>query len=245
MNHRYGQSPATPIYVHIRETLRQRIVSGALRPHEQIESEHAISTRFNASRVTVRHALKDLEHEGLIFRVHGKGSFVSQPKAKQDITHLRGLAESMRLTGHETFSRILQLDSVPCPAPVAEKLGCAVGAEVTLLKRIRYLDRQAVALDSTYLPVDHLRTLRSVDLVLRDLYDVLQNECKEAVTFADMSIAARLADAATAAELDIRPNDAVLQIVRVTRRADGSPIDVEYVDFRGDSFSYQLRVEKE
>jgi GntR family transcriptional regulator len=233
------------MYVQIREALRHRIISGELRPHDQIESEHAISALFNASRVTVRHALKDLEHEGLIFRVHGKGSYVSKPKIMQDITRLRGLAESMRMAGHETLNRVLGLELVPCPAAVAEKLRCAVGVEVVNLRRLRYLNRQPVSLDSTYLPALHLRTLQSVDLNSRDLYDVLQNECEESISFADMSIDARLADAETAAALEIRENDAVLQIVRVARRVDGSPIDCEYVNFRGDSFSYQLRLEKE
>lgn len=238
-------SASMPLYMQIRESLRHQIVGGQMQPHEQIESEHTIAARFNASRVTVRHALKDLEHEGLIFRVHGKGSFVSQRKAILDITHLKGFAESMRMDGHETFSRVLSLETVACPAAVASQLDCAAGTRVVNLKRLRYADRQPVGLDSTYLSGGHFKTLQNADLVSRDLYDVLQNDCREPIAYADMSIESRLADATVAAALNIRKGDAVLQIVRIARRTDGTPIDVEYIDFRGESFRYRLRLNRE
>lgn len=40
-----------------------------------IESEHQLCRRFFVSRVTVRLALSDLEHNGLIYRQHGRGTY--------------------------------------------------------------------------------------------------------------------------------------------------------------------------
>ena len=56
-------------------------------------------------------ALGDLLNEGLIFTLHGKGSFVSRPKAFQDLARLQGFGEAMRQMGYETYARVLSLRS--------------------------------------------------------------------------------------------------------------------------------------
>src|SRR4051794_37228933 len=70
-----------PLYVQIKDLLRGRILDGSYQPHQQLPSEAEMIAAFKVSRITVRQALGDLENEGLIFRLHGKGTFVSKPKA--------------------------------------------------------------------------------------------------------------------------------------------------------------------
>ncbi len=68
----------------IRVTARQNLVSilaleilnGAYDPKFPIPSEHQLCRRFGVSRVTVRLALSDLQNRGLIYRHHGKGTFI-------------------------------------------------------------------------------------------------------------------------------------------------------------------------
>ena len=42
----------------------------------QLDSEHQLMARFGVSRITIRLVLSELEHAGLIFRQHGRGTFV-------------------------------------------------------------------------------------------------------------------------------------------------------------------------
>ena len=65
-----------PLYAQIKEALRSRILEGHYKAHEQLPSESELIAAYGVSRITVRQALSDLQNEGLIFRVHGKGSFV-------------------------------------------------------------------------------------------------------------------------------------------------------------------------
>lgn len=41
-----------------------------------------------------------MDHEGLVFRLHGKGTFVSKPKAFQNVTSLQGFAQAMVPMGY-------------------------------------------------------------------------------------------------------------------------------------------------
>lgn len=135
-----AQSPA-PLYAQIKQLLRERILDGTYQPHQQMPSEAEMMAGFGVSRITVRQALADLQNEGLIFRLHGKGTFVSKPKAFQDLGRLQGFGEAMREHGYESFNRVLSLKSVtPAPA-VAEKLQLPRRGKATEIRRLRFLNR--------------------------------------------------------------------------------------------------------
>ena len=107
---------SVPLHTQLRDVLRARILDGEYPQDSQMPSESELGALFKVSRITVRQALGDLQKEGLIFKVHGKGSFVSQPKAFQNVTSLQGFAEAMSESGHEIVNRVLQKTSSPALA---------------------------------------------------------------------------------------------------------------------------------
>lgn len=82
-----------PKYLQLKRELLSWLHSGALKPNDQLPSEHEIAEQFQMSRQTVRQALGELEREGWVYRVQGKGTFVSgapmQNKGNQ--THTIGI----------------------------------------------------------------------------------------------------------------------------------------------------------
>ncbi|MGV8409733.1 GntR family transcriptional regulator, partial [Pseudomonas aeruginosa] len=96
--------------------------------------------------------LGDLQKEGLIFKIHGKGTFVARPKAFQNVSTLQGLGESMTQMGYEVINRLHGLRYVPAGARVAERLRVEEGSPVCEIKRVRLVNREPVSLEVTYLP---------------------------------------------------------------------------------------------
>jgi GntR family transcriptional regulator len=134
-----------PFYAQIKEVLRARILNGVYKPHQQMPSESEMIQAFNVSRITVRQVLNDLQKEGLIFKIHGKGTFVSKAKAFQELGHLQGFAEAMSRIGHEIYNRLLGLKTVAASAAVAERLQIEPRMPVTEIRRARYLNREPIA----------------------------------------------------------------------------------------------------
>src|SRR5579883_2549368 len=82
------RSNPLPLYYQLKEVLRQQIRSGHLEPHAAIPSEPELVASYHVSRATVRQAMNELVHEGLLYRQHGKGTFVCEPRIQQTLSEL-------------------------------------------------------------------------------------------------------------------------------------------------------------
>ena len=68
-----------PIYYQLKQIIKEQISQGILEPGDRIPSEDELCTRHGISRTPVRQAITELVHEGLLVRIHGRGTFVAQP----------------------------------------------------------------------------------------------------------------------------------------------------------------------
>ncbi|UUC47619.1 GntR family transcriptional regulator [Pseudomonas citronellolis] len=233
-----------PLYSQLKELLRTRILDGTYPPLSRMPSEAELGKAHGVSRITVRQALGDLQKEGLIFKIHGKGTFVARPKAFQNVSTLQGLAESMGERGYEVINRLRSFRFVPADAQVAARLQVAEGDSVAQIKRARLVNRELVSLEVTYLPEAVGRRLEKADLVSRDIFLILENDCGLPLGHADLAIDAILADAELAAALEVEEGSPVMRIERLTHGADGQPLDYEHLYYRGDAFQYRLRIDR-
>ncbi|WP_438492419.1 GntR family transcriptional regulator [Paenibacillus sp. IHBB 3054] len=71
-----------PKYMQLKGELLSWMESGRLKPDDQIPSENEIAVQFGMSRQTVRQALGQLEKEGWLYRLQGKGTFVARQETR-------------------------------------------------------------------------------------------------------------------------------------------------------------------
>lgn len=234
-----------PLYSQLKELLRTRILDGTYPPLSRMPSENELGQAYGVSRITVRQALGDLQKEGLIFKIHGKGTFVAKPKAFQNVSTLQGLAESMSQMGYEVINRLHNLKHLPASARVAERLGLEEGTPVTEIKRVRLVNREPVSLEITYVPREIGERLEKADLVSRDIFLIIENDCGIALGHADLAMDAVLADTDLTRALGVEEGSPIMRIERLTHTADGTPLDFEYLYYRGDAFQYRLRIDRQ
>ncbi|MFC0213649.1 GntR family transcriptional regulator [Paenibacillus chartarius] len=67
----------TALYKQIHMDIKEKILSGELRPKDRVPSEQEIMDEYKVSKITVKNALTTLADEGLVVRIQGKGTFVS------------------------------------------------------------------------------------------------------------------------------------------------------------------------
>lgn len=233
-----------PVHAQIRETLRQGIASGNYLPNAKLPSEKELMIHFQVSRISVRQALDELETEGLIYRVAGKGSFVSKPRPVLDLARLQGFGQAMSELGFETVNQVVGLATVVAPDDIAERLGLEIGAAITEIRRIRHVNHDPVSLDITYLPVDPGARMKAEELSARDISQILEQDHGVAPGHADLHIGTLAADVSASQALKIAKGAPVLYLERLIWTRDGAPLRIDRIYCRGDSFSYRLRIER-
>lgn len=94
-----------PIYEQIKDGLRKLIVTGALRTGEKLPSVRALATQLSINPNTIQQAYNELEGEGYIYSVPGKGSFAAgntgadEARRKELTEKLRELAAELKYLG--------------------------------------------------------------------------------------------------------------------------------------------------
>lgn len=104
-----------PIYEQIKDELRKLIVTGALAAEEKLPSVRALATQLSINPNTIQRAYNDLEIEGYIYSVPGKGSFASDrgnaDEARKELLadKIRELLAELRVLGvsHEELLTLL------------------------------------------------------------------------------------------------------------------------------------------
>src|SRR5690242_7284638 len=68
--------PGRPLYLTVKEHVREAIDAGVFRPGEQMPSTKLLSEKLQVSLVTAHRALQELVGSGVLYRAQGKGTFV-------------------------------------------------------------------------------------------------------------------------------------------------------------------------
>lgn len=233
-----------PLFQQVKESIRRKILDGTYAPHQKLPSERQMIESFSVSRITIRQALSQLQRDGLIFKINGKGTFVSVPKAQFDVSTLKGFGESAASIGQEAFSRLISITRETPKNNVASCLGLANGAQVTRIQRLRYLNREPLAFDITYAPNNVSDGFRNADLEQRDLFDVIENDCGISIASARVNLESMLCDGELASHLNMEPGDALLHIERTILSGSGEPLLYENLFYRGDRFRFGMEIDR-
>jgi GntR family transcriptional regulator len=162
-----------PHYLRIYGDLRQRIDSGEWEAGTRLPAQRDLSREFGVAVMTVRHALKLLEQEGLVQFRHGKGTYIARRPVAYDVSHLRSLAQEMAAQGHALVTRVLSSAFSRAQPRVAELLGLDGSDEVYVLERLRVVDGRPAVYQCSHLRAQHGWAIAEADLANRSLYDLL------------------------------------------------------------------------
>nr|WP_179235286.1 GntR family transcriptional regulator [Streptomyces sp. CS113] len=156
--------------------LRQRLRSeiDKLEPHTALSTERELSARPEVSRSTVRQALDSLADAGIVYRVHGAGTFVAAQTISKSHT-LTSFTEDMHARGLTPGTRLIAADETVAGRSIGEELRTAPDHRVLRLIRLRTADDRPMCLETVHLRADRGPGLLSLDLNT-SLYDILQNQ---------------------------------------------------------------------
>ena len=101
MNITIQTKSGVPIYEQIGKAIKTDILEGRLKKDEPLPSIRSLAADLRISVITTKRAYEDLEKEGMIYSVPGKGFFVDDPDREY-------LAEKRNLTVEEDLTKVIE-----------------------------------------------------------------------------------------------------------------------------------------
>lgn len=231
-------------YLQLKEDLTAEIGRGTYKPHQRLPSQRELCEEYGLSHMTVRRAINELIHEGIIYAEQGKGLYVAEQKQQAELGPLYGFTEDMMLRGMKASSRTLQAGIVTASTMLAHTLQVVVGAPLVHFHRLRLADNEPMALQTIYIPHALCPGLLEHDLEQGSLYEILRVEYGLQLANAESAAGADLASGEEAALLKLAIPAALLVTEQLTYLDNGQPIEYARSVYRGDRYRLQIVKDK-
>src|SRR5215471_15693259 len=215
-----GQN-GTPAYQRIQSAIRDQIGAGELKPGDSVASERELARMHRVSLMTARHALAGLEHEGMVERRRGAGTFVAPPRIH--------------------FNKLISAKIIAQEDEIAARLGLPARSKMVKIERVRHASEEPFALETCYLPADRFPGLVQQPLGRGSLFSMLEHDYDVRLTYADEEVDATAADPRVAQALHVPRGSPVLRIRQVIYGANAKPVIYVIGLYRAERHSLFIR----
>lgn len=230
----------------VADDLRTRIYADELKPGQRLPSEPELMSTYAVSRTTVRRALLQLIHEGLVQARQGVGYdvrsvtplvwYASRPERNTatDVSPSDAWSTGVREQGRDP-SEDIEVSIIVPPARIASRLGLEPGEPAVVRRRVRLVDGEVMLLADSFYAEKMVRgtPIAQPADVLPGAYAVLESLGRGWVRSRD-EITVRMPSHEEAARLRLADGTPVASHVRTSYAADGTPVRVQACVMPGD-----------
>ncbi|CAM3229217.1 GntR family transcriptional regulator [Filibacter tadaridae] len=229
------QGSVIPLYHQLKQRLDARIRAEEWKPGDKIDSENSLMDIFHVSRNTAKKAIEELVQEGTLYRIQGKGTFVSRPKFEQSLTGFYSFSRVLREKGLHPTDQVLEVREVEPSAIVRAGLQLPLGENVVEMRRLRCADGEPIILESSFMPKSVIQDISVLyEVGTSSLYDLLDERYGVTVVRAKEAFEPVLIREGESVLLETEVGKPALLLERTAYDTNGEPVEFCISIVRGD-----------
>jgi GntR family transcriptional regulator len=234
--------PRLPRYLKVRDFIAQAITQGEWSPGDAVPTEAQLAGMHQVSVGTVRKAMDLLVNEGLVDRVHGKGTFVRRSGFATPLFrffgHLSQNGTILVPDGRVVDRR--QMNPVP---EARAALELKAGQDGIRMKRVRMRDEHIFLAEDIWVSADRFEGLLDLDPSVFEplLYPGYEKYFKTIVVRVEENLC-HAHDAGMAKRLGVKDDTLLMEIKRTAFAKDGKPVEWRRSYCRALDFQYRVVV---
>ncbi|MBZ9939005.1 GntR family transcriptional regulator [Mesorhizobium sp. BR1-1-16] len=206
-----------PLHRQVHGAIIEAIETGRLPRNGKLPSERELVDLFGVSRITIRHAMRDLVQQGFLQSQPGKGFYVAVPQRGFELHLLKSFTATALANGRSPGQRLIEARIYRAPLEITRPLFLPEGAEVVVLSRLRLLDDVPVVIQTDWMSAARAPGLIDLDWSSpnRSLYAEIRERYRIRPVRGQTTLSARLASQDESERLGLVPPAAVLTVDQI------------------------------
>lgn len=226
-----------PVYYQLKNDLTSKIAKGVWKSGDCIASERELCEIYGVSRMTIRQAVGELVQEGVLLRIKGKGTFVCEQKLKQQ--DMMSFTEIIKKTGNELVTEVLEFSTIETPEDFEDIFTLD---NLYKIKRKRIVDKECVALETVYIPVDYCGYIDK-DMLNGSLFKILE-KFGYVVDYSTSSISAIIINEELKEIFSVDQEVPMLKVISKTYDNKDKMIFLEEAIYRSDKYLLEVNISR-
>jgi GntR family transcriptional regulator len=233
------KNSSVPIYVQLEEFIKGKIKEKVYLPGESLPTERELTELFGVSRMTIRQAISNLVHQGILYKIPGKGAFVSKEVIEKKL-EIESFSEDMEKRGLTPSSKVLYFEKIIPNSEIKLKLQLSENEEVYFINRLRLANNEPMALEFCYLPEKYFNNLMKYNLVQCSLYKLMKEEYHVNFNYMKQNIKAINMSKKEAEMLLGKTKGFGLVSLKIIFNEDEHPIEYTKTIYNPDRYSFDM-----
>ena len=236
------------LYEQLKNIIAAKIKSGEYQPDQQIPSERELCEQFDVSRITVRQAISLAINEGLLYRTHGRGTFVQKPKIKQGLEKVSSFQQTLAQQGLIASTKRLKHQTIASNFHLSKLLNVSMMEQIFNIGLLGLGNEDAVVYYDNYFPYDiGVKLDEQATLALErtrpfSTLDLYGEHIGLVPTHAEQSFEATVADEWLSSVLQVNPGAPILLVSSIVYMGN-QPIEYKQAYYRGDKYKFFINRE--
>lgn len=234
-----------PLYCQLKNLIIEKIENGDFVADTKIPSEQDFCEQYNISRPTVRQAINDLTTNGQLYKMKGKGTFVSAQKIYIHVKDYTGFTDSILDSKNPSAKSILSIETVNGQEnpKISEIFSTRpeLKSEFAAITYTNTLSNDMVSLNVSYIPLwlfpEVCEDIQSNKDVLRGKYPLIPNNAKSMLDIIST-------DQKDAVYLKLQPGQPLIRINNILYSKSGQPVEYIVTKYRADKTRLQFENHK-
>ena len=203
-----------PRYQQLKDLIIGRISSGELGPADRVPSENELVEAMNVSRMTANRALRELNDEGYVERVAGRGTYVSDFRARSHVLEVHNIADEISRRGHRHSCEVVRQSRQHARGEIARALHIDQGIDVFHLLLVHFENGAPIQVEDRHIVADF-----APDCLAQDFCNITPSAYLTAIAplqEAEQVVRASQPNAAVRQRLQMDDDEASLVVLRRT-----------------------------
>lgn len=226
-----------PLYCQLKNIILEQIENGYFEEDSKIPSEQDFCEKYNISRPTVRQAINELTNNGHLYKLRGKGTFVSKRKSSIHIKDYTGFTDSILDSLDPENKEIISVVTVSSDEFTKLKEVFNVKSEKSYFSSITYINKRnedTFSVNVSYIPLSLFPDIGEDIKNKKPSFEILRGKYPLVPCSSKSTLEVIYIDQIDAGLLQVQPGQALIQVNNVLYSKSGQPVEYIISKYRAD-----------